>query len=123
MIIFTLYSVSLNKTHTHLKVCLRTLFFPSYLPVLTSSLNKPYTSHYCIAFHLLRMSEFHLRLGVLRSFILNLIVVLPKTKGLSGVAPAVWLCSCMQPSLLTSVVKNHSFHVLQNIVQISALQY
>lgn len=86
--------------------------FSSYLPVLISSSNRHYASHCCIAFHLLGMCEFHLWLGVLKSSILSPIVVLPKIKGMSGVVPAMWLCSRVQLSLLSSVLKSHNFYVL-----------
>lgn len=85
--------------------------FSSYLPVLISSSNRHYTSHCCIAFHLLGMCEFHLWLGVLKSFILSPIVVLPKIKGMSGVVPAVLTCaalitqfSCEEPQLSCAVL-------------------
>lgn len=69
--------------------------FSSYLPVLIPSSNKHNTSHYCIAFHLLGMCEFPLWLGVLRSFILSHILVLPKIKGMSGAVSAVFTCAAL----------------------------
>lgn len=86
------------------------LSFSSYLPVLISSSMKHFTSHYCIAFHLPGVCEFHLWLGMLRSFILSHIVVLPKPKGSDASCVAVLTCaalitqsSCEEPQLPCAV--------------------